>query len=330
MLALLSIVVALHTSPELKLAHREQRGLERVLEREIQTEVSEVFVRAQGSEKVVQSPGLKTTDRSRWVVIDRYQSVLDGQALAFERWFQSCERDLRETVPDKQGKLVERSSHQVAPVAGFRARFEREELSEPFRIRWHEDKGPKEELPRLEADMDAVDLLPAESVSIGARWKVDAKHFQRAVLSPGGRPRMSVAQSGPAKLEERLDDALWESFQGELKAQYVERTQTENGWIARIEVEGRLEFDAQAERQAEESGPNSMRRYGTLDAKVVLLWSLDQGRAQELQVELDYDTHLLEWSLFTPKGGESFTVERELLLTQREQSRLTVKDAAAR
>jgi hypothetical protein len=330
MLALLSIACSLAASPELRLAHREQRALERVIEREIQTEVSEVFVRAQGSEKIVQSPGLKSTDRSRMVVVDRYQTVLDGQALSFERLFQACERDLRETTADKQGKLVERSVHQVAPLVGYRARFQRDSLTEPFRIRWHEDQGPKDDLPRLDADMDAAALLPEESVSSGARWKVAAKHFQRAVLSPGGRPRMLAAESEQPTLEERLADAVWNSFQGELKAHYVERTQTSGGWIARIEVEGRLEFDAQAERLAQETGPNSLRRYGTLDAKVVLLWSLDQGRAHELQVELDYDMRLLERSMFTPKGAEPFPMERELVINQREQARLTVKDAAPR
>jgi len=291
--------------------HEPEAAYRREFTRIANVQVTDAYVRANGEEKHVESPGVSSEESNRVVVTERALSVQDGALLVLERRYDELARSLRGTQPGKDGKPQQRDRADTGALEGRTVRFERAKPAEDFEARLVDKDGPREELPRLEADMGAWGILPESAPAIGGSWKIGAERFRAALLRPGGRPRWPLLAGAPPA-EERLTEGLWDAMRGELELRYVERVEREGRSYARIELKGSIELAAETRRGEGENGAARYRREGQGELAGTLEWSLGEGCTSAFELEMKLRMSATEWGELKTKDGESLEVEREL------------------
>ncbi|MFM7282497.1 MAG: hypothetical protein ACKO32_12040 [Planctomycetia bacterium] len=297
--------------------HESGRVFRREYTRVSKIEMQDAYVRANGEEKHVESPGVSSQEQNLLRVEDHVVAAPAGELLALERRFVEVTRTLQTTQPDKDGRQQSRELKENGALEGRTVRFERAGPSEEFAAKLLDKEGPREDLPRLDVDMGALGILPESAPQIDGTWKVPAEKFRVALLRPGGRLRWPLPAGAPAA-EERLSDGLWDSMEGELELRFAERVEREGQPCARIEWKGNLGFSAQTERAEGESGAERYRREGKGTLEGWLEWNLEAGYTLAFEGTMELELTATEWGQFKTKG-DPIPIEREFVSKQVEK-----------
>jgi len=297
--------------------HEPEAAYRREFTRIANVQVTDAYVRANGEEKHVESPGVSSQEQNLLRVEDHVIAAPAGELLALERRFVEVTRTLQATQPGKDGQPQSRELKDNGALEGRTVRFERAEPSEEFAAKLLDKEGPREDLPRLDVDMGALGMLPESAPQIGGTWKVPAEKFRLALLRPGGRLRWPLPAGAPAA-EERLSDGLWDSMEGELELRYAERVEREGQPCARIEWKGSLGFSAQTERAEGEGGAERYRREGNGTLEGWLEWNLEVGYTMAFEGTMELQLTAIEWGQLKTKG-DPIPIEREFVSKQVEK-----------
>jgi len=234
---------------------------------------------------------LESTERVE--VTDEYLSTGEGHPTRLRRTFEKLHGTGRQRSQGPGGE--EEESEDAAPVREEESRLEGQsvlftwnEETSSFDASFEGEEGeeaPDEDLLEgLAEDMDFRGMLPADSVSEGEGWDLEAEVFQ-AVLWPGGDLKLkSSEQEGSEEgSAEEIDRKLRENLEGRAHATWKGVREEDGRKLGVIAVVADLSSEGEVEPGGDRKGTTWFRNEIEIEGE--LLWDLVGGHFRSFDAE---------------------------------------------
>lgn len=283
----------------------EASSFSRTFREETAFEVASFVRRIEGTDIPDPAPSLRGQRIRELEASDTFLSVEDGRPRRVQRSFDSIESSIVVAL-ELEGAEEAHDEDLESPLSGRAVVFAWDEDDERYHCSLADEASGDVRLAGLREDLDLTGLLPAERVSEGDRWSVDASVLED-LFAPGGDLSLHFGYEpdGPLELlalEELAAVALacladnFADPAGTLEATWSETVVRDERRIAvvELELEATLEADASPRlgRLMDLSGIETEREDATLhtswelEGEGRLLWDLETGVFRELRVEL--------------------------------------------
>jgi hypothetical protein len=223
--------------------------------------------------------------KESFVVTDVFEAVGEGRPQRLRRSFDELGGTEQARFTSEEGEENDDTEYE-STLEGQSVVFTWNDESGAFDAAFAEGvEGDGELLARLEEDMDLRCLLPAEEVSEGDTWTVEATAFV-SVLDPGGD--LGLIDTDGEELDTDEQEAeMRANYAGTIEAAYRGTREVDGVRVAVIALEVEVGSHATSELGAEEV-PEGSRGTGRIEAGYLLegelLWDLAHGHAQALEL----------------------------------------------
>jgi len=239
------------------------------------------------------------TAASRINVLDEYVSVGAGRPQVLRRKFRDISGHAKANLAGGRG-VVEERTKRASPLKGQTLLYTWVEEEGEYGRTYDHLYGDEELLEGLIGDMDCLALLPPGPVEVGASWEIDPEVF-RSVLGPGGNLAIIPDEEGyfPRMVEVGLggdlSEVLGRKITGAGQATFTGVREVGGKRFAEIALvltvasrrdrTGAYLAGLPTEERKEAASLQGVTVDWSRDGTGLLLWDLEEGRAESLRVE---------------------------------------------